>query len=66
MIKLITTWFKAKILRRKPKRLEMKLVRYDVADKMMKRQPGVWTIAKDEDTNFIKSFVYIERLSYDE
>jgi hypothetical protein len=48
-----------KLFAPKPKRIGFRLVRYDIADGLLKQG---WTIAKEEDTNREYGFVYLELL----
>ena len=54
-------WWK-RLLRPKPKRLELRYLSYTEADKLIRETSGAWTIAKEEDTNHVLGWVYLERL----
>lgn len=46
----------------KRKRLEVRFVTWDVADKMIRESNGGWTVAPEEDKNKVFGVVYLERL----
>ena len=54
-------WWK-RLTRPKPKRLELRILSYGDADKLIRETNGAWTIAKEEDTNRCIGLVYLERL----
>ena len=46
----------------KPKRLELRLLSYSDANKLIRETNGAWTIVKEEDGNRIIGRVFLERL----
>ncbi len=54
------SWFKS--LFEKRKRIELRFLSYSQADELIKETNGAWTIAKEEDSNHLLGWVYLELL----
>lgn len=48
---------------KKRARLELIYVTYAEGDRLIKENPGVWTIPREEDTNKTVGWVFLERLA---
>jgi hypothetical protein len=58
-------WLKKTLFKKKPKRIELKLLSWSDADNLIRRTNGAWTIAKEEDKNKVIGMVWLERLQND-